>query len=62
VTNFLDALLLPQVYVLAILGFIAFSLACSIGARTGWLTYHSVLCGAVGGLFGFLVGVVTALI
>jgi len=50
------------VYVLAILGFIAFSLACSIGARTGWLTYHSILCGAVGGLFGFLVGVVTALI
>jgi hypothetical protein len=62
VDTFLDVLTLPQVYVLAILGFIAFSLACSIGARTGWLTYHSVLCGAVGGLFGFLVGVVTALI
>ena len=60
--TFLDVLTLPQVYVLAILGFIAFSLACSIGARTGWLTYHSILCGAVGGLFGFLVGVVTALI
>jgi hypothetical protein len=62
VDTFLDVLTLPQVYVLAILGFIAFSLACSIGARTGWLTYHSILCGAVGGLFGFLVGVVTALI
>jgi hypothetical protein len=62
VSTFLDALTLPQVYVLAILGFIAFSLACSIGARTGWLTYHSVLCGAVGGLFGFMIGVVTALI
>lgn len=60
--TFLHALLLPQLYVLAILGFIAFSLSCSLGARTGWLTYHSVLCGAVGGLFGFLVGFVTALI
>lgn len=60
--TFLETLTLPPVYVLAILGFIAFSLACSIGARTGWLTYHSVLCGAVGGLFGFLVGVVTALL
>jgi hypothetical protein len=62
VENLLDALLLPQVYILGILGFIAFSLACSIGARTGWLTYHSVLCGVVGGLFGILIGLVTALI
>jgi hypothetical protein len=62
VENIFDALLLPQVYILGILGFIAFSLACSIGARTGWLTYHSVLCGAVGGLFGILIGLVTALI
>jgi hypothetical protein len=62
VENILDALLLPQVYILGILGFIAFSLACSIGARTGWLTYHSVLCGFVGGLFGILIGLVTALI
>jgi hypothetical protein len=58
----LEALLLPQVYVLAILGFVAFNLACSIGARTGWLTYHSLFCGAIGAVFGILVGLVTVLI
>ena len=58
----LDALLMPQVFVLAILGFVAFNLACSIGARTGWLTYHSLLCGAIGGVFGAVVGVLTVLL
>lgn len=58
----LDALLSREVLTLAILGFLAFYIACSLGARTKWFTMRSVICGLIGALIGAAIGVAAALI
>ncbi|AHF00067.1 hypothetical protein THITH_08395 [Thioalkalivibrio paradoxus ARh 1] len=60
--SMIDAVLSREVLALAILGFLAFYIACSLGARTRWLTLRSVLCGMLGAVIGTLVGIGAALI
>jgi hypothetical protein len=55
-------LLSREVFVLAALGFLAFYIACSLGARTKWLTLRSLVCGLIGALIGAAVGIGAALI
>lgn len=54
------AVLLPQVVVLAAVGFVAFYSSCAVGMRAGWLAYHPSVCGTVGALGGAAMGVLTA--
>jgi hypothetical protein len=61
-SSLMDVLLSREVFVLAALGFLAFYIACSLGARARWFTLRSVLCGLIGGLIGVAVGVGAALI
>ena len=56
----LSSMLLPQVIMLAIIGFVAFYSSCSVGLRAGWLAYHPSVCGAVGALGGAIVGLLAA--
>ncbi len=58
----IDAILSREVLALAILGFLAFYIACSLGARTRWLTLRSLLCGALGAAVGAAVGIGAALL
>lgn len=58
----MDVLLSREVFVLAALGFLAFYIACSLGARTKWFTLRSLVCGLIGALIGAVVGVGAALI
>ncbi len=57
-----SAILSREVLALAALGFLAFYIACSLGARTKWLTLRSLLCGALGAAVGAAVGIGSALI
>jgi len=52
--------LLPQIVVLAVIGFVAFYSSCSLGLRAGWLAYNPALCGTVGALGGAALGVAAA--
>ena len=54
--------LLPQILVLAVVGFIAFYSSCSFGLRAGWLAYHPSICGTVGALGGVGLGLAAATI
>lgn len=52
--------LLPQILVLAVVGFIAFYSSCAFGLRAGWLAYHPSLCGTMGAVGGALLGLAAA--
>jgi hypothetical protein len=54
--------LLPQILVLAVVGFVAFYSSCSFGLRAGWLAYHPSICGTVGALGGAALGLASATI
>ncbi len=55
-----SSLLHPQVFVLAIIGFLAFYSSCSVGIRAGWLAYHPSLCGTAGAFVGAGLGLAAA--
>jgi hypothetical protein len=55
-----SALLHPQVFVLALIGFVAFYSSCSVGIRAGFLAYHPSMCGTVGALAGAGMGLAVA--
>jgi hypothetical protein len=52
--------LLPQILLLAVIGFVAFYSSCAFGLRAGWLAYRPSLCGALGGLGGAAIGLIAA--
>jgi hypothetical protein len=54
--------LLPQIAVLAVVGFVAFYSSCAFGLRAGWLAYHPSICGSVGAAGGVLIGLAAATI
>jgi hypothetical protein len=54
--------LLPQVLLLASIGFIAFFSSCTLGLRAGWLAYNPVICGVLGALAGGGMGIAAAMI
>ncbi|AGA33443.1 hypothetical protein TVNIR_1781 [Thioalkalivibrio nitratireducens DSM 14787] len=54
------AVLHPQVFILAVIGFIAFYSSCSVGIRAGWLAYHPSVCGTVGAFGGAGLGLLVA--
>lgn len=60
--NLIAAILSREVLALAALGFLAFYIACSLGARTRWLTLRALLCGLLGAAVGAAVGIGAALI
>ncbi|TVP88940.1 MAG: hypothetical protein EA347_05055 [Thioalkalivibrio sp.] len=51
---------LPQVVLLALVGFVAFYSSCAVGIRAGWLAYHPSVCGSVGAAGGAAMGILTA--
>lgn len=61
-STLIEVIFSREVAVLAALGFLAFYIACSLGARTRWLTFRSFSCGLLGALIGVAVGVGAALI
>lgn len=54
------AAMLPQVLILALVGFVAFYSSCAVGMRAGWLAYHPSVCGSVGAVGGAAMGILTA--
>jgi hypothetical protein len=54
------AAVVPQVVILASVGFVAFYSSCAVGIRAGWLAYHPSVCGTVGALGGAAMGILTS--
>ncbi|MFO8002922.1 hypothetical protein [Thioalkalivibrio sp.] len=50
----------PQMFILAVIGFVAFYSSCAIGIRAGWLAYHPSVCGTVGAFAGAALGLASA--